>query len=105
MNDSWIAIADESGLKSLVLEQEHTACFASRRAARENASCFWVVLTPQHAGFINQQLCIGAPADALAWLEKLATGAGRITPSKPLVPHWLSDHVTIPDQRDRDWSN
>jgi len=105
MNDSWIALADRRGLKLLVLETSHTIRFVLRRARRENAECFWTVLTPQHAQFIEQLLQMGSTAAALKLLEHLATDMGRIAPSEPPVPAWLPEYVTIPDDHDREWNN
>lgn len=100
MNDSWIAIANVSGLLSLVLEEEHAIRFMHRRAKRENAVCFWAVLARHHAGFIQQKLRDGDNAAALAWLERLASDLGRIPPPEVSIPEWLWEYVTIPDERD-----
>jgi len=89
MNDSWIALADRHGLKLLILETSHTIRFMLRRAERQKAECFWVVLTPHHAQFIEQMLRLGDAAAALRLLEHLATNMGRIVPNEPAVPAWL----------------
>ena len=103
MNDSWIAIVDRQGLRQLVLETSHAIPFLLRRASRENAECFWAVLQPQHAAFIEQLRCTGNLVAALRWLDYLATDVGRIAPTDSLIPSWLSDDVTIPDGHDKDW--
>lgn len=105
MNDSWIAIADRRGLRQLVLETKHAVCFLLRRASRENVECFWAVLEPQHAEFVEQLRRTGNSAAALRWLEHLATDFGRIAPSELHIPQWLRDDVTIPDNRDKEWSS
>ncbi|TWU34915.1 hypothetical protein [Novipirellula artificiosorum] len=98
MNDSWIAIADGFVLKSLLLEEAHTVRFALRRAERENAACLWVVLQRQHAGFIQQQLALGARADALMWLDRLALDIGRVIQPELADPVWMVDCVTSFEQ-------
>lgn len=103
MNDSWIALADQRGLKLLVLETSHAIRFLLRRAERENAECFWVVLTPSHAQFINYQREQGDADAALRSLSQLATNMGRLTPQEPALPVWLPEYVTIPEQHDREW--
>jgi len=105
MNDSWIAIVDRRGLRQLVLESRHALPFLLRRASRQNAVCFWAVLTPQHAQFIEQRRLMGNTATALRLLEHLATDMGRIAPSEPPIPAWLPEDVTIPDDHDREWNN
>lgn len=104
MNDSWIAIVDRTGLKQLVLETSHALPFLLRRASREDAECFWAVLEPHHVKFIERLRCTGNSRPALRWLEYLATDLGRISPDNSLVPPWLPDDVTIPDDCDREWS-
>lgn len=103
MNDSWIALADRRGLRLLVLETSHAIRFLLRRAERENAECFWVVLTPYHARFINDQRALGDAATALRTLEQLATNMGRLLPQEPALPVWLPEYVTIPEKHDREW--
>ena len=105
MNDSWIALVDQHGLNSLVLETSHTVRFMLRRAERLNAECFWVVLTPQHANHIDQLTRLGNTAAALSLLERLAINMGRITPPGPTLRVWIPEGVTIPDDRDMEWNN
>lgn len=105
MNDSWIALVDQHGLNSLVLETSHAVRFMLRRAERLNAECFWVVLTPQHAIQIEQLRRLGNTAAALSLLERLAINMGRITPPAPTLRVWIPDCVTVPDDRDMEWNN
>ncbi len=105
MNDSWIALVDHDGLKLLVLETSHALHFLQRRAERQNAECFWVVLTRQHAGLVEQLCHFGSPSAALNVLEHLATDVGRFAPPEPIMPVWFPDGVTIPDNRDKEWGN
>ncbi|HBE68529.1 MAG TPA: hypothetical protein DDW52_10315 [Planctomycetaceae bacterium] len=105
MNDSWIAIADRRGLKQLVLETSHALPFLLKRANRENAECFWAVLEPRHAQFIQRLRRLGNPISALRWLEYLAIDLGRVSPCESHLRLWFPDDVTIPDRRDRDWSS
>lgn len=105
MNDSWIALANLSGLKALVLEEKHALPFMHRRAGRENALCFWAVLAPHHAGFIQQKLREGDHVAALAWLDRLASDLGRISPPEVCHPDWICEYVTIPDERDTESSS
>ena len=104
MNDSWIAIVDRRGLRQLVLESSHALPFLLKRASRQKAECFWAVLEPQHADFIERLQSAGNCAAALQWLEYLATDFGRFTPGDSLIPPWLPDDVTITDRHDREWS-
>ena len=105
MNDSWIAIVDRHGLRQLVLETSHALPFLLRRAARENAECFWAVLEQRHVEFIERLRCSGNSASALRWLEYLATDLGRICPHESPLPPWLPGDVTNPDGHDREWNN
>jgi len=104
MNDSWIALVDRHGLREFVLETEHIVPFALRRAERENAACFWVVLRPRHAELVEQLRLMGSPATALQLLEQLAIHMGRISEDEP-ISQWSDEDVTIPDDRDKEWSN
>ena len=104
MNDSWIAIVDRHGLRQLVLETSHALPFLLKRASRENAECFWAVLEPKHAEFIQQLKRFGNPVSALRWLEYLATDLGRICSVESPIPLCLPDDVTIPDRHDKEWS-
>ncbi len=103
MNDSWIALTDQHGLRQLTLETRHAVRFLLRRAARENAECFWVVLTPTQARFIQQWLQMGDPLTALRMLDDMATDSGRISPDLSLIPASLAEYVTIPDGHDKEW--
>jgi len=105
MNDSWIALVDLTGLKLLVRENDHASLFLLRRASRENAECFWAVLEPRNAQFVERLRRSGHPAAAVRWLEYLATDLGRMTPSEQLLPPWLPEDVTIPDEHDKEWTN
>lgn len=89
----------------MVLEEEHTSRFVVKRAARENASCFWAVLQPCHARFVGQLLLRGEFVDSLHWLERLASDVGRIVPPEPNLPEWLPEDVTISDEHDRESSS
>ncbi len=104
MNDSWIAIVDRRGLRLLVLETSHALPFLLRRASRQNAECFWAVLEPRHAVFIEHLRRTGSPNSALRWLEYLATDLGRVAPCDSSDPPWISEDVTIPHDRDREWN-
>jgi len=104
MNDSWIAIVDRQGLRQLVLETSHALPFLLRRASRQNAECFWVVLDSRHAEFIQRLRQAGSYFSALRWLEYLATDCGRASLNAPFIPAWIPEDVTISDDRDREWS-
>ena len=103
MNDSWIAFVDQHGLKSLVLESR-VAEQRGLHATCKNAQCYWVILEPQHARFIDQVRAAGNSKSALQLLNRLAIGLGQIATKATVLPVWQSDDVTIPDRRDRDWS-
>jgi len=104
MNDSWIAIVDRQGLRQLVLETSHALPFLLRRASRQNAECFWVVLDSRHAEFIQRLHQAGSCFSALRWLEYLATDCGRVALNAPFMQAWIPEDVTIHDDRDREWS-
>lgn len=87
-----------------MVETSHALPFLLRQASRENAECFWAVLEPRHADFIEQLRRTGNLVSALRWLEYLATDLGRISPDISPVPPWLPDDVTIPADCDREWS-
>lgn len=91
MNDSWIAVANQSGLKMLVRETPHAAHFLMRRAMRENAECFWAVLQPDHAKFIRLHIEDGTRQEALRWLEHLALDIGRMSMPIPAIVSWPPD--------------
>ena len=42
---------------------------------------------------------------ALKWLEYLASDLGRVAPDESIGATWISDCVTIPDDRDMEWNN
>ncbi len=104
MNDSWIALVDCNGLKLLVRETPHAVPFLLRRAQRQNAACFWVVLESRQAQFIEHLLHLGAKSDALRWLEHLAIDFGSIPSPIITYPTWLMESVTSPYDCDTEWN-
>ena len=103
MKDSWIALADRDGLNLLVRETPHVVPFLLRRAQRQNAVCFWVVLESRQALFIEHLMQMGANLDALHWLEHLAIDFGSIPSPKQTYPTWLLESVTVPHDCDTEW--
>lgn len=104
MITSWIAIVNRQGLRLLVLETPHALPFMLKRAARENAVCFWAVLHSEQAAFVEALRQSGNPQAALKWMEYLAREVGRIIPSEPLSDAQHRGHVTYSDGHDMEWN-
>lgn len=87
-----------------MLESPHALPFLLKRAARENAVCFWAVLHSDQAEFVEELRQSGSPQAALKWLEYLARELGRIAPSEPVRDSRHPGDVTHPDGHDMEWN-
>ena len=96
-------MVDEEGLKELVLETRHAVPFLLRRASRQHAECFWVVLEPQHVEFIQRLKQVGNPMSALRWLEYLASDFGRLLPFDFQLPLCGSADTALVDLHETSW--
>ncbi len=81
MKDSYLGIADQHGLRTLVPETEHGGSFLVRRAERMNAICFWVVIDRFYVGAILAELDRGEAGNSLQMLQILADEIGCLLPS------------------------
>lgn len=78
MRQSYLAIADCSGLQLLVPEHDHVNRFLMRRAVRQQAACLWVVLEVAHYQRVRAELIAGERRSALHSLELLAFDFGLL---------------------------
>jgi hypothetical protein len=81
MKDSYLGIADQYGLRTLVPETEHGGSFLVRRAQRMNAVCFWVVIDRLYVDAVLAELERGEADNSLQMLQLLADEIGSLLPS------------------------
>lgn len=80
MRKSYIGILNQSGLDTLLPEENHIDRFLLRRAMRENAVCFWAVIDDSVYVTIRQELAFGQKQNAARLLQLLAIDSGAILP-------------------------
>jgi len=91
MRDSYLGLADRSGLRLLIPEREHVSRFLTRRALRESSVCLWAVIDTVHHQAISAELLSGEWLNALCLLELLAVDFGICTLTDPIPAHAIAN--------------